>query len=351
MPDYQQTLFRDRDVFHDSEGRVYVTLGYIQPTDRVLSYLKYIPAQEGKWKSSQNRYTRIFSGGIDSVVDGSLLVPKNYIFHDPYFGAELLEVPKSEIASYFFPEEKLREIIDNGPKDTLEAKIVTLTQAISSTLHISLSNLGVTGSVAWGAHDPEWSDININIYGFRESWSLYNNYDQVAECSSDIRLRRGDDWASTMSHLKSRVHHLSQGDLLTLYSRRTELILEKYYPTIMPVLLPHESPIEYGSEQYITMTDAPIDIEMGIDSCEYGIFHPAIYTGHSEPVKHLDNIEVTRIMMYDGSFRGMLREGDAVHVRGTVQRVIYNNRPIDDRYQIMVGTKQGIGNEFVRIIE
>ena len=221
MQDYQQTLFRDRDVFHDSEGRVYVTLGYIQPVDRVLSYLKYIPAQEGKWKSGQTRYTRIFSGGIDSVVDGILRVPNNYIFHDPYFGAELLEVPKREIASYFLPEEKLREIIDNGPKDALEEKIVTLTEAISSMLDISPSNLGVTGSVAWGAHDPEWSDININIYGFRESWALYNNYDQVAEYSSDIRLRRGDDWASTMSHLKSRVHHLSQGDLLTLYSRRT----------------------------------------------------------------------------------------------------------------------------------
>ena len=38
---------RDRDVFHDSAGRVSVALGYIQPTSRILSYLKYIPDAEG----------------------------------------------------------------------------------------------------------------------------------------------------------------------------------------------------------------------------------------------------------------------------------------------------------------
>ena len=351
MSNYSGIHFRDRDVFHDINGLVYMTLGYIQPKNRILSYLKYVPAKSGKWKAGQTRYERIFSGGIGSIIEANLKVPASYLYDDPHFGTKLLEVPKTEVTNYFNPEEKLQEIVDAGPKDTLEEKIVTLAEAISSTLDIPLSHLGITGSVAWGAHDPEWSDININLYGFRESWKLYNNYEQVVKYNADIKLRRGDEWVSTMSHLKSRVQHLSNADLLTLYSRRTELILGKYYLTIMPILLPPEIPIKYGSEQYVTIKNSPIDVEMMIEGCDYGIFHPAIYTGHSNHVKELDNIEVTRIMMYDGSFRGMLREGDTVHIRGTVQRVIYNNTTLDDSYQIMVGTKHGVGNEFVRIIE
>ena len=34
---------RDRDIFRDKQGRMFVTLGYIQPPDRILSFLKYVP--------------------------------------------------------------------------------------------------------------------------------------------------------------------------------------------------------------------------------------------------------------------------------------------------------------------
>jgi predicted nucleotidyltransferase len=349
MPDYSTFQFRDRDIFHDIDRRVFVTLGYIQPDDKVLSYLKYIPDQNGKWLSGTTRYKRIFSGGIDSVIEGNLKIPEHYIHTDPHFGADVLEVPKSDISNYFNPENRLGEIVSQGAKDPLEEKIIMLTEALLDGLNLSLSNLGITGSVAWGAHNPEWSDININIYGFKESWYLYNNYNQVADQKSDIRLRLGKDWSSTMNHLKSRVSHLSDDDLLKLYARRTELILDEYMVTIMPILLPQEAPIRHGSEQYITISKSPIDIEMRIDDCKYGIFHPAIYKGHSKPVD--EDIEITRLMMYDGSFRGMLREGDLVHIRGTLQKAKFNSKSSEDIYQIMVGTKQGIGNEFVRIVE
>ena len=349
MSNYQLTHFRDRDVFHDNDGRVFMTLGYIQPEDYVLSYLKYIPDPDGKWKSGSTQYKRIFSGGIDSVIEGNLKIPEHYIRADSHFGTEVLEVPKSEISKYFNPEDRLDQILSEGPKDSLEEKIVTLTKSLQHGLNLPLSSLGVTGSVAWDAHNPEWSDININIYGFKESWHLYNNYDQVAEQNSEIGLRRGKDWSSTISHLKSRVSHLSDDDLLKLYARRTELILDNYLVTIMPILLPDEAPIKHGSEQYTTISNSPIDIEMTIDDCKYGIFHPSIYKGYSNTVA--EDIEITRLMMYDGSFRGMFSEGDLIHIRGTLQKVKFNNITGDDIHQIMVGTKQGIGNEFVRLIE
>ncbi len=352
MSGYLKQQFRDRDVFHDIDGRVYVTLGYIQPDNRILSYLKYIPSQDGKWKVGQTRYQRMFSGSITSVVEGTQKVPDQYMYKDTYFGANLLEVPKTDVSKYFNPEERLREIVTRGPSDSIEEMIVTLAEAIQTSLDVPLSSLGITGSVAWGAHDPEWSDINMNIYGFDNSWHLYKHHELLDESEPTIRIRRGVDWSSTMAHLKSRVPFLSQEDLTRLYKRRTELILQDQFVTIMPVLLPYEAPIEYGSEQYITMTDSPIDIKMWIDGCDYGIFLPTIYTGYSNPIEELGGIEVTRIMMYDGSFRSMLRDGDRVQIFGTVQRVVTpNSANRSPFYQIMVGTKSGIGKEYIRLIE
>jgi hypothetical protein len=61
-------------------------------------------------------------------------------------------------------------------------------------------------------------------------------------------------------------------------------------------------------------------------------------------------------MIYDGSFRGLFREGDRVEVVGSLQKVVPTSLgPNGDRsiefYQIMVGTKQGIGMERIRIVE
>ncbi|MCK4961549.1 MAG: hypothetical protein KAS19_03640, partial [Anaerolineales bacterium] len=55
---------RDRDVFHDRTDYVYITLGHIQPYDRILSILKYVPDSNGRWQADSTRYRRLFRGGV-----------------------------------------------------------------------------------------------------------------------------------------------------------------------------------------------------------------------------------------------------------------------------------------------
>ena len=85
---------------------------------------------------------------------------------------------------------------------------------------------------------------------------------------------------------------------------------------------------------------------MDIDTTDYGIFHPAIYEGHSEPLGVADGERVNRILVYDGAFGGLLKPGDRVEVSGILQKV---SRGDETLYQIMVGTKSGAGKEFIRL--
>ncbi len=352
MPEYLNHQFRDRDIFHDDGNRVYVTFGHIQPSNRIISYLKYIPHPEGKWKADSVNYRRIFDGAIDSVFEGIRNTPSHYLVHDDHFGSEILEVPKEDVMKFFSPEGRLREILTSGPNDMIEERAVTLAKAIHDSLDIPMDHLGVTGSVAWRAHNPAWSDVNLNVYGYDNSWSLNDNYADVVENIPDLSLRTGEEWYDTMARLKKRTPHLSQDDLIALYERRTEFICHRQNVTVMPVLLPHEAPILHGSERYLTLTDSPIEVMMDIHSSEYGIFQPAIYEVQSNPIHLVDGIEATRLLIYDGSFRAMLRDGDRVSVSGTLQEVSQTD---DDEegtfYQIMVGTKQGRGQEYIRFVE
>jgi predicted nucleotidyltransferase len=343
------TLVRDRDIFHDRDGRVFVVLGYIQPSDRILSFLKYIPDPLGDWQSGDIKYRRIFWGSVNSTVDGMSLLPSEYILSDAHFGTDLLEPPREYVTKYYSPEIRLKEIIEEGPNDPLEELAKRGADTLHDALGLPYELIGVAGSILWKGHSLERSDINMNIYGFDASWALENNYELLIEGREDARLRVIADWRHAIARVHERVSIMKTKDLQDLFTRRKALCLDNVCIGITPILLPNEVPIHYSSESYTSISARPITISMDIENADYGIFHPAIYDVTTPPLDVIDGDSVSRIMVYDGAFGGLLRAGDQVEVTGTLQRVV----PASDDppfYQIMVGTKTGAGLEYIRLL-
>ena len=184
----------------------------------------------------------------------------------------------------------------------------------------------------------------MNVYGFDNSWNLHNNYESVRDMTDGSRLRELPDWENAISRVKSRVPVIQTEDLQNLFTRRKALCLDSMCIGITPILLPDEVPIQHGSESYVSLSAEPITITMDIESTDYGIFQPAIYEGESEPLDIIERERVSRILVYDGAFGGLLRPEDKVEVTGTLQRVTRGNEIL---YQIMIGTKNGAGQQHV----
>jgi len=340
---------RDRDIFHDIEGRVFVVLGYIQPSDRILSFLKYMPDSSGEWQSGDIKYKRIFWGSVSSTIEGMNVLPSDYIVEDSHFGTDLLEPPRDIVAKYFSPEIRLREILDIGPSDQLEELVKRGADTLHDALDIPYDRIGVAGSILWKGHSLERSDVNMNIYGFDSSWTLHNNYDSLMEGRMDARLRELADWRHAIDRVHARVPILKSEDLQNLFTRRKALCLDDVCIGITPILLPDEIPIQYGGESYSMISTTPVSITMDIHGDEFGIFHPAIYDAQSSSLDILNDNSVSRIMVYDGAFGGLLRTGDRVEVTGTLQRVTSQDGT-PPFYQVMVGTKSGAGKEYIRLL-
>ncbi|MFW9768340.1 MAG: hypothetical protein ACFFF9_11425 [Candidatus Thorarchaeota archaeon] len=338
---------RDRDVFHDIEGRVFVVLGYIQPSDRILAFLKYVPTPDGKWRSGDVRYKRIFWGSVDSTVEGMSILPTDYLVEDSHFRTELIEPPRGMVSKYFKPELRLREILDEGPQDALEELVSQAATALNDALSTPFDDIGVAGSILWKGHEPGHSDVNMNIYGFDNSWKLYTNYESVRDMTDGSRLRELPDWENAISRVKSRVPTIKIDDLKNLFTRRKALCLDSMCIGITPILRPEEAPIQHGTESYISLSAEPVTITMDVESTDYGIFHPAIYEGRSEPLDIIGGERASRILVYDGAFGGLLRPDDRVEVTGIVQKV---ERGDESLFQVMVGTKIGAGREFIRLV-
>jgi predicted nucleotidyltransferase len=138
-------------------------------------------------------------------------------------------------------------------------------------------------------------------------------------------------------------------DLENLFTRRKALCLDDVCIGITPILLPDEVPIQYGSESYTPITSKPVTITVDIENADFGLFHPAIYDVTTQSLEVIDRNPVSRVMVYDGAFGGLLRTGDHVEVAGTLQRVVpaSSDTPF---YQVMVGTKTGAGLEYIRLL-
>ncbi len=340
-------VLRDRDVFQDAVGGIYVAIGHIQPTARTVSYLKYVPDPHGRWQVQGRRYRRVFSNSAKSVADAMHLVPGAYLVEDRHFNTVMVEVPHSCVVEYYSPEARLAEIIDSGPGDRLEGIAATIAMTIHDLLGVPFSAMGVTGSIAWRAHDPSRSDVNFNVYGYDVAHQLVSQRGLVVSEDHRIRLRRGKDWTGSVQHIVDRVDGMSVSDIQALYARKTEFVCDGQYVTVMPVLRPHESPVQYGMESYHRLVDGTVRVTLQVEDDRYGIFMPAIYTTSSRPLDITGGNRITRLMIYDGSFRDTLRTGDVVQVQGTLQRVVHSTGSVS--FQMMVGTMQGCGHEYIRL--
>ena len=331
---------RDRDIFQDSEGRVFVVLGFIQPSDRVLSFLKYVRDPEGRWSSEGIRYRRLFWGSVDSVTEGFPELPSEYITKDPHFETLLIEPPLSAVARHFRPEKRLQEILNRGPQDRLETYVKRAATAIHDVLGIPLENIGVAGSILWGAHNPE-SDVNMNVYGLKYSRLLSESLDRLSELDG-FELRKLPDWRRAMERVRSRIPVLSETDLENLFSRRQAFCIDGQCIGTTPVVPPEEAPIQYLSERYRTISDTPERVEAVIEEDRYGLFSPAVYAVDAEIAN--------RVMVYDGAFSGLFKRGDAVEVSGALQKIIAPDGSTTGHH-LIVGTKSGSGKEFIRFME
>jgi len=336
---------RDRDIFRDIQGRMFVTLGYIQPLDRILSFLKYVPDTEGKWQAGDTRYRRMFWGSVDSTVDGMSTLPPDYTVFDSHFQTDLVEPPRTMVKDYFSSEKRLVEIVEE-PKDALEELVQKAADTIHDAIKLSMDNIGISGSILWKGHNPKYSDINMNIYGFKESWILYNNYASLENKEAETRIRDLPEWNKGMERVKKRIPFLDMADLQTLFSRRKAIYVKDQCIGITPILKPEEAPIAHGSESYTTLLQNPVKLPTIVENADYGIFHPAILM--TKPAT-IDEITVTRIMIYDGAFGGLFKNGDRIEVSGTLQKVTQTDSGAEF-HQLMVGTKAGSGKEYVRLL-
>ena len=161
---------REGDLVKTKSKVVFDVKGLVHPVDKVVAFPRFIPSPTGTRQGRDSAYGKVYS-----LEDRFKYLQENHpelIVFDPIFGEPMCEVPISQVAEHYKPEEKLWSLRFAKDLTVLENKALHLAQTLKAEANIPWSSIGISGSILAGL-TTEKSDIDPLIYGAENCRKAY----------------------------------------------------------------------------------------------------------------------------------------------------------------------------------
>ena len=332
-------MLRDRDYIETLEGLLFCVVGYLHPPGRYTAYLKYLPSKDGLWSRGSTRYARVIKRYHALEVRESMRILEekypHYVHYCPVRHIRISMVPQEDVKRVYVPRERLAEIM-LSPNDKLEKEVCRLVDIISDVSKVNHDDLGVTGSILLGIHNPEFSDIDLVVYGRSAALEVMEALAELSgrEGSPIRRPGRGklEEWTANLISLFG----LSPRQAREIASRRWNYLrFHNRFFSVHPVRKDHEIRERYGEKVYYPV--GVVEGECLVHDASESVFLPAIYRVEEVEVRGWRDVpEVREIVSYEGIFSSILREGERAEFRGKLERVhVKGGKPY---YRVVIGT-------------
>jgi len=343
--------FLDRDFLKTVEGLLFCVVGGVHPKDRVISYLKYLPSQEGRWGRGSERYVRTMPNyTIPSLLDNINMLARKYpqyILNSRVFHVRMSAVPRRLILEHYRPEEKLGQLLKSVKLDPLQEKVVQLVHHLSEKTGVSKDHFGITGSVLLDIHQSNFSDIDLIVYGHKNSSKIRQTLQEEFR-KKDFLLRRhsGKDLEKLLERW-SRNYPITLEEAREIYERRWNYgFFDGKAFSIHPVKMRSEIKEKYGTKVFLP--EGIVEGRARIIGVADSLFLPCTYVVEEfEANGRAVHGEVREMTSFDGFYVGILNIGDEVKVKGKLERVL-DKKSGETYYRILVGSPEARGQDYIK---
>lgn len=309
---------KDRDLLETIEGLIFCVVGYLHPPDRYTAYLKYLPAEAGKWQRAGTYYHRSLPYYHVRSVQETLRFLEvhypQYVCTDPVQGLTFSFVPTHHVRHYYVPEERLAQILAD-PRDPLEKEVTELIETLIQASGLPRHALGITGSILLSMHNPAFSDIDLTVYGRDQALALR----QAVKRLKGTRLQEIDPIRREQWRRETGVRFdLGPEDVAYLETRRWNYFLFRgRYVSVHPTRANGEIREAYGDRRYEAKGAATVEATV-LETSE-ALFLPAIYRlGDVRCVEGAAN-DVETLVSFEGLYCDAADPGDRILARGQVE--------------------------------
>jgi predicted nucleotidyltransferase len=319
---------RDRDAIITREGLIFRVFGYTHPQDGYICDLEYAPA--GLFKSSNPKAPR--TGGFYKLYEDEAWkfiqerFPQYLIILEP-LGKKVVGVKHPDIAGVRKPQEALRRLLEKPPKDELIKALRKVLEATVFSLGLSVDDFGVFGSLLHDFYHPQYSDIDLIVYGgdnlvqirrlmqelYEDKGSGFSN-----EFEDDV-LIRGKLWRYKNLSPQEFMWHQRRKLIYSVF--RDEASNRAIKVEFEPVKKWNEIKNEYSKIERITW-NGWVKALLRVKDDSEAPFMPSIYL--VEPIEILEGPkaeDIVRVVSYLEEFRMQAWKNETVYVEGNLEKV------------------------------
>ncbi len=332
-------IARTRDFIYTKDDLFFATTSYLHPKDRILSFLRYIPDENGDRSKNGKRYSKVDSKQAYEFLKKEF---PDYLFDCENTKVMMMGVPRKDIKKIIKPENRLNEIMNNEAKEELLKKVVKIADAFHEYGAISYKDMGISGSILPGLYDAEKSDIDFVIYGL-------DNHRKALQVFGELKDKRifnsiSEDYWERLYEKRIKDSTLTIEEFKWYEKRKNNRgIIEGTLFDILATRKWNEIKGKYGEIKYEPAGISKINCTV---SDSLGAFdNPAVYKVENvEVIEGLD-VNITEIASFTHTYAGQARDGEEIVVRGKLEKVIGYR----EYYRVVVGTTREALNEFIKL--
>lgn len=325
---------RDRDGIVTKEGLIFRVFGYSHPRGAYICDTEYASADI--FHSKDERALR--NGGTSGKVfykfyddEGWKFVFKNYpkyTLTHKMLGVKVVGVKKADIVEARLPQQRLETLAAEESPDDLVAATQRVLEICLKCSGLETENFGVFGSMLHGFHHPEYSDIDLLVYGCKEIAKMREVLgDLYSDGLSGFRnefatsaAMDGKKWRFKNFSVKEFIWHQKRKLIYGLYDdRQSDRTIKAEFE---PVKEWGEIFSEYSPKTKIVRKEW-VRIKARVVADADAPYIPSVYG--IEPLEVLSGskaaMEAVRVVSYMEEFRLQAHKDETIIVEGSLEEV------------------------------
>ena len=306
-------VYREGDFIESVEGFIFDVKGIIQPPDKVVAYVRYVPCGLGDRAKDGKKYVKIYD--LSDRYSFLRKTSPTYIIYDPVFGDEMIEVPRKRIRRHYEPKRMARKLLREA-ETPLEKKTAEMISRISDETSVSVESFGVSGSLLVGL-PGERSDMDIVVYGSATCNRVRNKLKDLLSRNDDFKPY-GEDKIRELFEQRHGKSGISYGDYARCELRKDFQGLFKGTDFFVRYVKEvSETFEEYGSTIYSRLGYGRLTAVVSGD--REAIFTPCTYPLKGVELEDLKMSPPREIVSFRGQFCEQARDSEHVIAQGKLE--------------------------------
>jgi len=366
---------RTRDFIYTTDDLFFASTNYIHPKDRFISFLRYVPDENGDREKYGKKYSKVTS---EEAYDYLRKNHPDYLYFCEISQVEMMGVPFGKIKNIIKPEERLAEIKETEKKYSSNNPLIKKLLKVADFFHykagIDYNNLGISGSILPNLEKTTVSDIDFVVYGLKNHRKAMKTFENFKNKEIEIHKEEGevkkirlnsiqDSYWERIYNKRMQDFSLSKKEFCWYEDRKNNRgIIEGTLFDILATRNWDEISGDWGDTRYEPIGIAKI--EATVEDAIASFDNPATYKVKDLDVLEFDKLEkesinqennqifnqINEIVSFTHTYAGQAIEEERIIAKGKVERVLKDIQGKTEKsYRLVVGTTRESIDEFIKL--